>query len=105
MRYPRRVIRYAIRQVKGTCTASNSATSKTVLNLPETGGKAELPGVPAAIRSFDWLRLAVPDQAQHKSVGWGGLGSRPASGSDGNSMICLDVIGREQEGRSACVLR
>ena len=32
---------------------------ESVLELPEAGGKAELPGI-HALRSFDWIRLEVP---------------------------------------------
>jgi tRNA(Ile)-lysidine synthase len=96
----RRLIRHAIRQVKGNLHAVQFSHIEDVLNLPETGGKAQLPGI-HAIRSFDWIRLEVPGQAQ------GGLpnGEMTVPGRrlapDGNSMICLDVIGREQ-GADAC---
>jgi tRNA(Ile)-lysidine synthase len=96
----RRLIRHAIRLVKGNLHAVQFSHIEDVLELPETGGRAELPGI-HAIRSFDWLRLEVPGQAH-----WG-----PPSGEvtipgrrlapDGNSMICLDVIRREQ-GAEAC---
>lgn len=58
----RRLIRHAIRLVKGNLHAIQFSHIEDVLNLPETGGKAELPGI-HAIRSFDWLRLEVPGQA------------------------------------------
>ena len=96
----RRLIRHAIRQVKGNLHGVQFSHIEDVLKLPETGGKAELPGI-HAIRSFDWLRLEVPGQVRRD----------PPSGEiavpgrrltpDGNSMICLDVIGREQ-GADAC---
>ena len=76
----RRLIRHAIRQVKGNLHGVQFSHIEDVLELPETGGKAELPGI-HAIRSFDWLRLAVPDQAQRDPSGGRGHGSRPASGS------------------------
>jgi tRNA(Ile)-lysidine synthase len=96
----RRLIRQAIRQVKGNLHAVQFSHIEDVLKLPETGGKAELPGI-HAIRSFDWLRLEVPGQA-HSDPPSGEVavpGQRLAP--DGNSMICLDVIGREQ-GTDAC---
>jgi len=96
----RRLIRHAIRLVKGNLHGIQFSHIENVLKVPETGGKAELPGI-HAIRSFDWLRLEVP----------GHVHGNPPSGEmtvpgrhlapDGNSMICLDVIGREQ-GADAC---
>jgi tRNA(Ile)-lysidine synthase len=100
----RRLIRHAIRQVKGNLHAVQFSHIEGVLNLTETGGKAELPGV-HAIRSFDWLRLEVPGQA-HRSLPGGEItvpGRRLAP--DGNSMICLDVIGREQEPGACATLK
>ena len=96
----RRLIRHAIRQVKGDLHAIQFSHIEGVLNLSETGGKAELPGI-HAIRSFDWLRLAVPDQVPQDP--WAGEVTVPGQrlAPDGNSMICLDVIGREQ-GADAC---
>jgi tRNA(Ile)-lysidine synthase len=96
----RRLIRHAIRQVKGNLHAVQFSHIEDVLNLPGNGGKAELPGI-HAIRSFDWLRLEVPGQAHGDPPG----AEMPVPGRclapDGNSMICLDVIGREQ-GADAC---
>jgi len=96
----RRLIRHAIRQVKGNLHAVQFSHIESVLELPETGGKAELPGI-HAIRSFDWIRLEVPEQ-DHPDLPSGEI-TVPGRGlaPDGNSMICLDVIGREQ-GTGAC---
>ena len=55
----RRLIRHAIRQAKGNLHGVQFSHIEDVLELPEAGGKAELPGI-HAIRSFDWLRLEVP---------------------------------------------
>jgi tRNA(Ile)-lysidine synthase len=96
----RRLIRHAVRQVKGNLHAVQFSHIEDVLELPETGGKAELPGI-HAIRSFEWLRLEVPGQA-HGDPPRGEMtvpGRRLAP--DGNSMICLEFIGREQ-GADAC---
>jgi tRNA(Ile)-lysidine synthase len=75
---------------------------ENVLDLPDAGGKAELPGIHAS-RSFDWVRLAVPGRSGTRPYPQGGEvkvpGRRPAP--DGNSMICLDVIRRAQ-GTDAC---
>jgi len=96
----RRLIRQAIRQIKGGLQGVQFSHIEDVLSLSEAGGKAELPGI-HAIRSFGWLRLEVPGQAE----------GDPPSGEvripgrrlapDGNSMICLDVIGWKQ-GTDAC---
>jgi tRNA(Ile)-lysidine synthase len=96
----RRLIRHAIRQAKGNLHAVQFSHVENVLELPEAGGKAELPGI-HAIRSFDWLRLAVPGQAKHHPSGGEVTVPGRYLAPDGNSMICLDVIGREQ-GPDAC---
>jgi len=96
----RRLIRHAIRQAKGTTLRGvRFSHIESVLELREAGGKAELPGI-HAIRSFDWLRLAVPDSDLQPRCGEVTVpGQRLAP--DGNSMICLDVIRRTQ-GAMAC---
>lgn len=96
----RRLIRHAIRRAKGNLRGVQFSHIEDVLELRETGGKAELAGI-HAIRSFDWLRLAVPEQALQEPQ-WGEVavpGKRLAP--DGNSMICLEVIGGKQ-GSDAC---
>jgi len=100
----RRLIRHAIRQVKGSLHAIQFSHIEDVLGLPGTGGRAQLPGI-HAIRSFDWLRLELPGQAQ----------GDPASGElrvpgrrlapDGNSMICLDVIDQERRPDACATLK
>jgi tRNA(Ile)-lysidine synthase len=96
----RRLIRYAIRQVKGNLRGVQFRHVEAVLELPETGGRAELPGI-HAIRSFDWLRLGVPGRShpdpQGDQLAVPGRGLAP----DGNTMICLDVI-RQTRGSGAC---
>ncbi|MGH9647925.1 MAG: tRNA lysidine(34) synthetase TilS [Bryobacteraceae bacterium] len=96
----RRLVRHAIRLAKGNLHAVQFSHIEDVLELPETGGRAELPGI-HAIRSFDWLRLAVPEHAQHDPPGGEIAVPGRRLAPDGNSMICLDVIGREQ-GAEAC---
>ena len=96
----RRLIRHAIRQVKGNLHAVQFGHIEHVLGLLEAGGQVHLPGIHAT-RSFDWLRLAVPGQApQHPTGGVLGVPGRRLA-PDGNSMICLDVIRRTQ-GADAC---
>lgn len=94
----RRLIRHAIRQVKGNLHAVQFSHIEHVLELPEAGGKTELPGI-QAIRSFDWIRLQVPGSPQPA----GGEVKVPGRclAPDGNSMICLDVI-RQTQGADAC---
>ncbi len=91
----RRLIRHAIRLAKGNLHGVEFSHIECVLELPESGGTAELPGI-HAIRSFDWLRIAVPGQTpSDPPVGEVSIPGRyPAP--DGNSMICLEVIGRKQ---------
>jgi tRNA(Ile)-lysidine synthase len=73
------------------------------LELPETGGRVELPGI-HAIRSFDWLRLEVPGSTRPAVDGELAVpGQRLAP--DGNSMICLDVIRRKQEPKACATLK
>ena len=96
----RRLLRHAIRKAKGHLRGVQFSHVENVLELPAGGGKVELPGI-HAIRSFDWLRLEVPGPA------WGDASGREVAvpgrrmAPDGNSMICLAVIGREQ-GADAC---
>lgn len=96
----RRLIRQAIRQAKGSLRGVEFSHIEDVLELPEAGGKAELPGI-HAIRSFDWVRLEVPGSTPRL-----GDGEVPVPGKrlapDGNSMICLDVI-RQRQDPKACV--
>ena len=94
----RRLIRHAIRQAKGNLRAVQFDHIDKVLELPEAGGRAELPGI-HAIRSFGWIRLEVPGSPQPARGELAIPGQRLAP--DGNSMICLDVIGRAQ-GTNAC---
>jgi tRNA(Ile)-lysidine synthase len=96
----RRLIRHAIRQVKGNLHAVQFRHIENVLDLQESGGKAELPGI-HAIRSFDWIRLEVPGQASDRHPGGEVAIPGRRLAPDGNSMICLDVIGRTQ-GADAC---
>jgi tRNA(Ile)-lysidine synthase len=94
----RRLIRHAIRQTKGNLRSVQFGHIEKVLELPEAGGKAELPGI-HAIRSYDWIRLEVPDRSLPREgpVTVPGRSLAP----DGNSMICLDVI-RGAQAATAC---
>jgi tRNA(Ile)-lysidine synthase len=94
----RRLIRHAIRQAKGNLHGVQFSHIEDVLELPEAGGQAELPGI-RAIRSFDWIRLEVPGSPQPAPGELTVPGQRLAP--DGNSMICLDVMRRTQ-GTNAC---
>jgi tRNA(Ile)-lysidine synthase len=96
----RRLIRHAIRETKGNLNGVQFRHVECVLKLLETGGKAVLPGI-RAIRSFDWLRLEVPDQDPGDASGGEVAVPGRRVAPDGNSMICLAVIGREQ-GADAC---
>ena len=100
----RRLTRHAIRQVKGSLHGVQFSHIENVLELPEAGGKAQLPGV-HAIRSFDWLRLAVPGQAPQNPLD--GEVAVPGSrlAPDGNSMICLDLIRVRQRADACATLR
>ena len=95
----RRLIRHAIREAKGNLRGVEFSHIEDVLELPEAGGKAELPGI-HAIRSFDWVRLEVPGSTRRQ-----GDGEVPVPGKrlapDGNSMICLEVI-QQKQGREGC---
>lgn len=96
----RRMLRHAIRQVKGNLLGIEFDHVERILGLPESGGSAEFLGL-RAIRSFDWVRLEVPGRLP-EPPGEGALeipGCRLAP--DGNSMICLDVI-RQKRGAVAC---
>src|SRR5207244_6520873 len=94
----RRLIRHAIRQAKGNLHGIEFTHIEQILELPKTGGRTELPGI-HALRSFDWIRLEVPGSPQPARSSVEVPGRCPAP--DGNSMICLDVIGRAQ-GADAC---
>ena len=100
----RRLIRHAIRQAKGNLHGVQFSHVESVLELPETGGKAELPGI-HAIRSFDWIRLEVPGRPPRNPLTPETTGEVTIPGRylapDGNSMICLEVIRRAQ-GANAC---
>ena len=98
----RRLIRHAIRHAKGNLHGIQFGHVESVLELPEAGGKAQLPGI-HAVRSFDWLRLAVPGHPGTHPHPEGGEMTVPGRrlAPDGNSMICLDVIRRKQ-GADAC---
>jgi tRNA(Ile)-lysidine synthase len=100
----RRLLRHAIRLTKGNLYGVQFSHIEHVLELPESGGKAELPGI-HAIRSFDWLRLAVPGQMRQNPL----EGEVPVPGRrispDGNSMICLDLIRRKQRADACATLK
>ena len=96
----RRLLRHAIRKTKGHLHGIQFSHVEYVLKLLESGGEAELPGI-RAIRSFDWLRLEVPDQDRRDASGGEVAVPGRRVAPDGNSMICLAVIGREQ-GADAC---
>jgi tRNA(Ile)-lysidine synthase len=102
----RRLVRHAIRQAKGNLRAVEFSHIEDVLELPEAGGKADLPGI-RAIRSFDWIRLEVPDRIQPELEPGGGEVTVPGQrlAPDGNSMICLDVIRRSQEATACATLK
>ncbi len=94
----RRLIRQAIRQVKGNLHAIQFSHIEEILALTESQGKAQLPGI-HAIRSFEWIRLEVPGLYDPDAGPLTVPGQRLAP--DGNSMICLDVI-RRNRGATAC---
>ncbi|MBZ5674838.1 MAG: tRNA lysidine(34) synthetase TilS [Acidobacteriia bacterium] len=100
----RRLIRHAIRSAKGNLHGVQFSHIECVLELSESGGKAELPGI-HAIRSFDWLRLEVPGQTPRDPMARDIAGEVSVPGRylapDGNSMICLEVI-RQKQGADAC---
>lgn len=96
----RRLMRHAIRQVKGNLHGVQFGHIEKVLELPESGGEAQFPGI-HAIRSFDWLRLGVPDRTEGNPLGGEIAVPGRRLAPDGNSMICLDVIARTQ-GSKAC---
>jgi tRNA(Ile)-lysidine synthase len=96
----RRLIRYAIRQVKGNLRGVQFSHLEDVLELPETGRRAELPGI-HAIRSFDWLRLGVPGRSHPDPQGDQVTVPGRSLAPDGNTMICLDVI-RQTRGSASC---
>jgi len=104
----RRLIRHAIRQSKGNLHGIEFSHIEKILELPQTGGRAALPGI-HAIRSCDWLRLEVPGQGHHHP--WVGGMPSPVKvpgrylAPDGNSMICLEVIGQEQGGDACATLK
>ena len=98
----RRLIRHAIRQAKGNLHGVQFSHIEAVLELPEAGGKAELPGI-HAIRSFDWLRLEVPGGPGPRSADMPVPGRQLAP--DGNSMICLEVIDQEQADTACATLK
>lgn len=96
----RRLIRHAIRQTRGSLRGVQFSHIESVLELPDSGGKVELPGI-QAIRSLGWLRLAVPTPvSQEPAEGEVMIPGRRLA-PDGNSMICLDLIPRNH-GKDAC---
>jgi len=100
----RRLIRCAIRQAKGSLQGVQFGHVECVLKLLEGGGEAELPGI-RVIRSFDWLRLEVPGQDSGDASGGELAVPGRRMSPDGNSMICLAVIGREQGSDSCATLK
>jgi len=100
----RRLVRHAIREAKRNLHGVQFGHVETVLELPETGGKAELPGI-HAVRSFDWIRLAVPDLARRGAPDGEVTIPGRRLAPDGNSMICLDVIRRTQGGDACATLK
>ncbi len=96
----RRLVRHAIRLVKGNLHGIQFGHIENVLELPESGGEAQFPGI-HAIRSFDWVRLAVPDRTERNPLGGEITVPGRRLAPDGNSMICLDVI-RPARGADAC---
>jgi tRNA(Ile)-lysidine synthase len=93
----RRLVRLAIRRAKGGLTGVEFGHIERVLELagrPAGAGRVELPGVEVT-RSFDWLRLVLPGiplRSEPRRVGAPGRHPSP----DGNTLICLDIIQREQ---------
>ncbi|HSP68791.1 MAG TPA: tRNA lysidine(34) synthetase TilS [Bryobacteraceae bacterium] len=99
----RRLIRHAIREAKGSLRGVEFRHIEDVLGLPETGGRAELPGI-RAMRSFDWVRLEVPGSTPRLGAGQVSVpGQRLAP--DGNTMICLEVIRQKQEPKGCATLK
>jgi tRNA(Ile)-lysidine synthase len=94
----RRLVRYAIRQVKGTLKEVRFSHIEDVLDLPASGGKAKLPGI-QAIQSCGWVRFEVPGETP-VPAGPVAVPGRYLS-PDGNSMICLFVMPRVS-GVDAC---
>jgi tRNA(Ile)-lysidine synthase len=102
----RRLIRLAIRQAKGNVRGVQFDHIESVLELLEAGGRTEFPGI-HAIRSFDWLRLEVPGRSEPYANPRGGEVTVPGRhlAPDGNSLICLDVIGRKQRATACATLK
>ena len=100
----RRLVRHAIRQAKGNLHRIEFGHVETLLELPEAGGKAELPGI-RAVRSFDWIRLAVPDLARPGALDGEVTIPGRRLAPDGNSMICLEVIRRAHGGDACATLK
>jgi tRNA(Ile)-lysidine synthase len=100
----RRLIRHAIRQVKGSLHGVQFGHIENVLELPGAGGKAQLPGI-HAIRSFDWLRLAVPGQVRQNPLDGEVTVPGGRLAPDGNSMICLDLIRGRQRADACATLK
>jgi tRNA(Ile)-lysidine synthase len=100
----RRLIRHAIRQAKGSLHGVQFSHIENVLELPEAGGKAQLPGI-QAIRSFDWLRLAVPGRAPENPLEGEVTVPGRRLAPDGNSMICLDLIRGRQRADACATLK
>ena len=99
----RRLIRHAIREAKGNLRGVEFSHIEGVLELPEAGGRVELPGI-RAIRSFDWVRLEVPGSTPRLGDGEVAVpGQRLAP--DGNSMICLEVIQQKQDPKACATLK
>jgi tRNA(Ile)-lysidine synthase len=88
----RRLIRQAIRQAKGDLNGLEFGHIDRVIELARKSagtGRLELPGI-EAIRSFDWMRLAVPGRlvpVEPIPVNAPGRYRSP----DGKSFICLDI--------------
>ncbi len=96
----RRLVRQAIREIKGNSRGVEFGHVDRILELSETRGAAELPGI-RAMRSFDWVRLELPGRPVSPSAGKVKVpGCRLAP--DGNSMICLEVI-RGKRASAGCV--
>jgi len=102
----RRLVRQAMRQVKGDLASVDFRHVERVIEIAQksTGsGRAEIPGV-EVVRSFDWIRMAVPGRpVPAGAVRVTPPGKYPAP--DGNTLICLDIIPTERKIRSYATLK
>jgi tRNA(Ile)-lysidine synthase len=91
----RRLVRYAVEQVKGDARSLGFQHIESVLALaadPE-GGSACLPGL-LVRRSFDWVRFAVPGRAREWRLAAPVPGSVALPGTD--LLISLEIVDKSE---------